>query len=473
MTDAPRTHPAPDRLIALRLNKLPAPEAEEVRTHLAGCDSCRALANALQPETLRSLLQDGAATVPPNAGQEAATIPPTAAVIPPQLAEHTRYRVIGLLGVGGMGSVYQAEHRMMERPVALKVISRSLVDDADAVARFQREVKSAARLAHPNIVAAYDAEQAGDVHFLVMEYVEGVSLDKLVAERGPLPAGEACEYIRQAAWGLQHAFERGTVHRDIKPHNLMRTPQGQIKVLDFGLARFASDRRSDGSLTKAGTVMGTPDYIAPEQANDARTADIRADIYALGCTLYQLLAGRVPFPQGSLLQKLMAHAEQEPASLSLLRPDLPDGLSQVVARMMAKAPAWRYQTPAEVAEALMPFAAPVAVPLVPKPVSDAVVLASVVEDAESSQPAPRVQFVRPGRHPLSYYLALSSILLGAVALPSCLSCLVPGRIPVSVVGFALGSTALILTRTQGNRSFALPVVGTVLNATAFALSVFH
>jgi WD40 repeat protein/serine/threonine protein kinase len=303
---------------------------------------------------------------------------PRSPEVPLSLVDHARYRILGLLGVGGMGSVYKAEHRLMERTVALKVINPNLVGGPTMVERFRREVKAAARLAHPNIVAAYDAEQAGSSHFLVMEYVEGISLAWLVAEKGPLPVSQACDYIRQAALGLQHAFERGMVHRDIKPQNLMLTPDGQVKVLDFGLARFALENAPAGarlaspatpdvaagvaagntpadSLTQTGTVMGTPDYIAPEQARDAHTADIRADIYSLGCTLYDLLAGQAPFPQGTAVEKVMAHIERTPKPLTEVRSDVPAELARVAKRMMAKDPAERYQTPAEVADALAPF----------------------------------------------------------------------------------------------------------------------
>jgi WD40 repeat protein len=255
-----------------------------------------------------------------------------------------------------MGIVFKAEHRLMERIVALKTIHKSLTQRHEAVERFRQEAKAAARLSHPNIVAAFDAEQAGELHFLVMEYIEGTNLDQRVRSEGPLPVALACEIIRQAALGLQHAHERGMVHRDLKPHNLLWTPTGQVKILDFGLARFCSEY-NDNSLTAPGVVLGTPDFIAPEQALDARQADIRADIYSLGCTLYFLLAGRPPFPEGSALQKLMAHQQRMPRPLTALRPDVPAELLRILDRLTAKHPGERYQTPADVAERLAPFAA--------------------------------------------------------------------------------------------------------------------
>ena len=275
--------------------------------------------------------------------------------LPAELANHARYRILGLLGVGGMGAVYKAEHRVMQRMVAIKVINRNLMQQAASVERFQREVKGAAKLSHPNIVTAYDAEQAGNVHFLVMEFVEGVSLARQVKMRGPMSIVHACHFIRQAALGLQHAHELGMVHRDIKPHNLMLTRKGQVKILDFGLARFARESTPAAELTQEDAVVGTPDYIAPEQSLQPQNADIRADIYSLGCTMYFILTGQPPFLTGTCMQTLMAHAESMPPPVNELRPEVPKDLAAVVERMMAKNPANRYQTPAEVAQALAPF----------------------------------------------------------------------------------------------------------------------
>jgi serine/threonine protein kinase len=206
--------------------------------------------------------------------------------IPPELVRHERYRVVRLLGADGMGAVYEAEHLVMQRPVALKVIRRAYTAKADALERFRQEMRTVARLSHPNVVTTHDAEDAGETHFLVMEYVEGTNLGRLVQEHGPLPVDRACDYVRQAALGLQHAFEQGMVHRDLKPHNLMLTPDGRVKILDFGLAYFASEAASAAAVTGRGLVVGTVDYMAPEQADNAHQADIRSDIYSLGCTLY-------------------------------------------------------------------------------------------------------------------------------------------------------------------------------------------
>jgi hypothetical protein len=296
--------------------------------------------------------------------------------VPPALAHHPRYRIVEVLGSGGMGTVYKAEHQLMERPVALKVIRADLTRDPAAVERFRREVRAAARLAHRNIVTAHDADEAGGTHFLVMEFVEGTSLDRVVAREGPLPVARACDYARQAALGLQHAFERGMVHRDVKPQNLLLTPDGTVKILDFGLARFAQEAApagapparpavgadGDGSLTAAGTLMGTPDYVAPEQAADPHAADTRSDVYALGGTLYFLLTGQVLFPRSTGLEKVMAHLEQAPPPVDRSRSDLPPGLAAVLGRMLEKDPARRYPTPADAARALEPFTHPIAVP---------------------------------------------------------------------------------------------------------------
>ncbi len=271
------------------------------------------------------------------------------------------YVLLERLGEGGMGQVYKARHKHMSRVVALKLIRKEKLASADAVKRFYQEVQAAARLQHPNIAIAYDAGQEGSAHFLSMEYVEGTDLARLVKEHGPLPAARACEYVRQAALGLQHAHERGMVHRDIKPHNLLLSRpaggkgQDAVKILDFGLARLGG-LGEERALTQTGAVIGTPDYLAPEQALNSRAADVRSDLYALGCTLYFLLAGRAPFHAEQLTELLLKHQMERPRPLGEVRPDVSAGLNAVVMRLLAKRPEERYQTPAELAEALEPFA---------------------------------------------------------------------------------------------------------------------
>lgn len=271
-----------------------------------------------------------------------------------------QYVILDLLGVGGMGQVFRARHRRLDRVDALKVIRPEHVASPNALRRFLREARAAARLSHPNIVRVHDADEANGTHFLAMEYVPGIDLAALVKEVGPLPAGFACWLTSQAAVGLQHAHERGLVHRDIKPANLL-LPQDLdgIKILDMGLARLhplEEGSELSGELTHDGVVMGTPDYIAPEQAADSHTVDIRADIYSLGCTFYFLLTGASPCPPGTPMKKLLWHQQQMPAPIESRRPDLPAGLPEICHRALAKKPEERFQTPADLAAALEPYA---------------------------------------------------------------------------------------------------------------------
>ena len=295
-----------------------------------------------------------------------------------------QYRILEPLGAGGMGQVYKAVHEAMDRVVALKVIAPHLLKEARARARFQQEVRTAARLHHPNIVLAHDAAEANGLWFLVMEYVEGTTLSTLVAEHGLPPVPLACEIIRQAAMGLQHAQDKGMVHRDIKPGNLMvsaqHTPGGGaivrpdrrgpglpgwptapfVKILDFGVARLR-EIGSDGeplkakTLTQEGSVVGTPEFMSPEQACDSRSVDVRSDIYSLGCTLYFLLAGRPPFCGATALETMVQHLKQPLPPLDQMRPGLAPALVEIVNKMLAKSADDRYRTPAEVAEALRPW----------------------------------------------------------------------------------------------------------------------
>lgn len=269
------------------------------------------------------------------------------------------YILLERLGRGGMGEVFKARHTLMNRVVALKVLRSDLLHRADSLDRFRREIEAAAKLTHPNVVIAHDAAQVGNVCFLVMEYVAGTDLARLLKQRGSLPPAEAASLVRQALLGLQHAHERGLVHRDLKPSNLMLTTDGQVKLLDLGLARLRGDLAEETApapLTHEGMVMGTPDYLAPEQALDAHTADIRSDIYSLGCTLYHLLTGRPPFPGGTMTEKLLRHQQTDPDRIETVNPAAPAALGNVVRTMMARRPQDRYQTPNEAAAALAPFA---------------------------------------------------------------------------------------------------------------------
>ena len=359
-------HPSREELSAYSLGQLPEEKAVAIDSHISRCEPCcETIVELSSEDTFAGLLQEaGRMPTDKTAHHECATskLSSNPEDIPPPLTEHPRYEVLGLIGKGGMGDVYTARHRKMERTVALKVINRGLVQKSDAVDRFHREVKAAAQLSHPNIVTSHDADQAGDFHFMVMEHVDGVDLSQTVKDRGALPVAETCDYIRQAAIGLQHAHERGMVHRDIKPHNLMVTADGIIKILDFGLASLAPEALSASDavasrpdLTAAGAIMGTPDFISPEQANDPRQVDIRSDIYSLGATLYYLLSGRVPFDDGSVMHKLRSHAQVEPTPLNSVRDDVPEELVAIASKMMAKDPDDRYLTPKEVANALESF----------------------------------------------------------------------------------------------------------------------
>ena len=269
-------HPSREELSAYSLGQLPEEKAVAIDSHISECEPCCETIVALSSEdTFAGLLQEaGRLPKDQTAHQGATSHSHFSDEIPLPLSEHPRYEILGLIGKGGMGDVYQARHRKMERKVALKVINRGLFQKTEAINRFHREVKAAAQLSHPNIVTAYDEDQAGDFHFMVMEYVDGVDLAQTVKGRGALPVTEACDYIRQAAIGLQHAHERGMVHRDIKPHNLMVTADGTIKILDFGLASLAPSAiadpdavEADSGLTAVGTIMGTPDFISPEQTS--------------------------------------------------------------------------------------------------------------------------------------------------------------------------------------------------------------
>jgi hypothetical protein len=344
MNSSTSPHPSSEELAAFDCGGLSAAARVAVEKHIARCKSCCHALEGLPEDTLVALLR-AYATV-------SATIPVENVQwnIPAALVGHPRYRVLGVLGRGGMGTVYKAIQRHTDRVVALKVLAESLQIRPDFVERFRREARAIARLQHPNIVLAYDADQAGDLHFLVMEYVEGTSLDRLLEQEGTLAVGAAADYIRQTALGLQHAHEQGLIHRDIKPANLLLTTTGQVKIADFGLARLVSAECGPATPLSASPLLGTLDYLAPEQARDPADVDRRADIYSLGCTFYHLLTGQPPFPRGTPLQKLLGHQERSPRPATELRPDMPARLAALLERTLAKQPERRPATAAEVAE---------------------------------------------------------------------------------------------------------------------------
>ena len=265
-----------------------------------------------------------------------------------------KYRLLRLLGTGGMSSVYLAEHTTLQGLVAIKVLPVKRVDQTSYLARFEREAREAFRLNHPNIVRPIDLDTSGTIHFIAMEYVEGVDLAVKVKHDGPLGVREAADFIRQAALGLHRAHEAGLVHRDIKPANLMLDRHGTVKILDFGLALARATEEEDASLTKTHDekVLGTADYLAPEQARDSHVADRRSDIYALGCTLYYLLTGRAPFAKGSIAERIQAHMKRPPPNLLEERGDVPPAIAELYFRMLEKHPDARPQTAQEIADAL-------------------------------------------------------------------------------------------------------------------------
>ena len=347
-------HPSEQTLSDYVLGKLGEGPAAAVDGHLSACPECRGRVAEVPADSFLGRVRGAANTATgPYSGP-----PPAADTLPPGLADHADYEVKRELGRGGMGVVYLAHNRLMGRDEVLKVMGRQIVERPGVFDRFLREIRAVAALRHPNIVSAYSAFRLGEGVVFAMEHVEGLDLARVVKAKGPMPVAHACLFAHQAALGLQHAFEEGLVHRDVKPANLMLSRRGDratVKVLDFGLAKVAREGKVDGGLTSEGQALGTPDYIAPEQILDAQSADIRADIYSMGGTLYYLLTGRPPFRANSLYDIYQAHISRDADALNLVRPEVPAELAALVAKMMAKDPARRFQTPGEVAKALTPF----------------------------------------------------------------------------------------------------------------------
>jgi serine/threonine protein kinase/curli biogenesis system outer membrane secretion channel CsgG len=364
--------PAAEELAAFRLGRLSSEGVENLAGHLEQCSECRARLEAMEAEA-DALVE--ALRRPPESEPfsdepgcrfalarvlslgEPATDLPDGGLFPGRVGS---YRLIRPLGRGAMGCVYEALHTRLKRLVAVKLLSGRRGTDLPSLARFQREMEAIGKLDHPNIIRATDAGEVDGVPFLVMEFVDGPDLARVVKACGSLSAADACEVIRQAALGLQHAYEHGLVHRDLKPSNLLLGQGGVVKVLDLGLALFQGEHSPEEGLTATGQLLGTFDYMAPEQAEDTHTVDVRADLYSLGCTLYHFLTGRPPFAgegQRSFRSKMRAHAETPPPPIDRPESPLPAGLEALVAQLMAKDPTDRPATPAALAEALAPFAA--------------------------------------------------------------------------------------------------------------------
>ena len=358
------------------LGNLPDAEIERVTDHLEACGQCEATVAELEDdadtfvEALQRPLQASAFAAEPEFEQivaaarrirlEPATFADAAEPRSEPIGQLGNYELLAKLAAGGMATVYRARHCRMHRDVALKLLPAHRSDDEASVSRFTREIEAVSRLNHPNIVKAHDAGEDQGMHYLVMELVDGVDLYQLVKHIGALDVADAWEIVRQAALGMQHAFEHGLVHRDIKPSNLLLSRDGQVKLLDLGLALWQSDGLWQEHLTVSGTVMGTLDYMAPEQADNSHDVDIRADIYSLGCTLYKLLTGRALFASSTFdtpVKKILAHATEDPPSICRTRGDVPPMIAELLSRMLAKDPADRPQTPGAVADILKEFAA--------------------------------------------------------------------------------------------------------------------
>jgi serine/threonine protein kinase/WD40 repeat protein len=370
MNIAPSGHPTSKVLSAYGSGKLDESVADAVRKHVDRCSDCQnqlaglpvgsfSARGRLAPtgshamserSEVRDTQLDG--RVP---GTQTSSLDNT---LPLGLRDHPDYHVVRELGRGGMGVVYLVQNKLMERKEVLKVIGDQVIARPESLERFQREIRSAARLQHANIVIAYSVLRFGESLAMAMEYVDGYDLSYLVRKNGPLSIAIASNFTYQAALGLQHALEQGMVHRDIKPSNLMVARFGKkpvIKVLDFGLAKVTSEGQVAAAITREGQMLGTPDYVAPEQIRDAQSADVRADIYSLGCTLYCLLSGQPPFRGDHVWDVYQAHFSMDATPLNLVRPDVPTELAALVSKMMAKDPARRFQTPKDVSEALTPF----------------------------------------------------------------------------------------------------------------------
>ena len=362
------------------------------------------------------------------------------------------YRLRERLGEGAMGQVFKAWSLRHGCVVAVKTLHKERVPSALTLERFRREVEAASKLDHPNVAFVRDAGEADGKPYLVMEYVDGFNLSARVKEQGPIPVPDAVEYIRQAAMGLQHAYERGIIHRDIKPSNLMVTKLRMdtkelpiVKILDFGLARYEAEEERRTRLTKIGSLLGTVDYIAPEQAHDARSVDVRADIYSLGCSFFFILTGEPPFHGETALERIGQRLTGDAPWVRSLRPEVSPALEQVLRKMMARRLEDRYQTPREVAQALTPFAghdeASVVLPL-----------SAIEATALMAKPAPA------SNAPASDVPLAMPVELTPAQTPIMATAIVPASAPAAATLASFGGTTATAPRTRRGGAKLSPVV---------------
>jgi serine/threonine protein kinase len=391
MDARPEAHPADSDLQGFAQGKLDAAAMRPIADHLQNCPDCRRRVAELPCDIARIPQAPDGTPVPPDSVRLNAVIGANniqqpvlsqPGVGPPELAGLRGYEIVRKLEEGGMGVVYLARNTVMDRLEVLKVLNKALVGRPEAVERFLQEIRAAAQLIHANVATAFAVHQLDDSLILAMEYIDGADLAKVVRDRGQLPIPYACYCIHQAALALQGAADMGLVHRDIKPSNILLSKQGKrpvIKVIDFGLAKARSEIPVGRELTVQNQMMGTPGYSAPEQLNDAKSADIRSDIYALGCTLYCLLAGEAPFKGSSAYAVLLAQAASAVRSIREVRPEVSEELAAIVSKMMAREPAARFQRPSDVAVALAPF--------IQSSKSSAEVAIPAVDEKEASPPS--------------------------------------------------------------------------------------
>ena len=365
-TECPKT----DQLRDYALGQLPEDGSDELVDHLRDCQNCQSELETIADEE-DSLIQsircpDSLAGLNDEPGCQAAVLAALGAIsnspltsdefaLPQSIGE---YEIVRSLGRGGMGAVYLARHTKLGREVALKVLAGHRLGDPRMIERFEAEMRAIGRLSHPGIVTAHDAREIDGTAVLVTEYIDGLDLSQVISRVGPLPVADACEIIRQVAVSLQYTSDQGFVHRDIKPSNIMLGRDGEVKLLDLGLARLQEPLEGSPELTATGQAMGTADYIAPEQVNDSRRVDIRADIYSLGCTLFKLLTGRAPFADAqyeTAFAKMTAHVQSDPPKTAEACTQVPAALAKLVDSMLAKSPHDRPKMPIGVADRLKRF----------------------------------------------------------------------------------------------------------------------